>query len=169
MIPSPMNASATSAPDSTIRLAVPGDALAIARVLAESFAEFQGAYTPGAFAATTPGAEQIEPRFREGPIWVALWPGAMVGTVSVVPKGEALYLRSLAVLPRARGQRLGEALVRQAEAYAMAHGLRRLFLRTTPVLTGAIRLYQHLGFVLSDDGPENLFGTPLFMMIKELD
>lgn len=187
MIHSPMPASATSAPDPSIRLAVPGDAPAIARVLAESFAEFQGAYTSGAFAATTPGAEQIEPRFREGPLWVAtptpaptpfgvgvhggagVWRGALVGTVSAVPRGEALYIRSLAVLPAARGQRLGEALIRQAEAYAVAHGLRRLFLGTTPVLTGAIRLYERLGFVRSDAGPRDLLGTPLFMMIKELD
>lgn len=63
----------------------------------------------------------------------------VVGTVSVVPQGEALYLRSLAVLPRARGRRLGEALVRPAEEYARANGLQRLLLSTTPVLTGAIR------------------------------
>jgi len=154
--------------ENVIRLAVPGDSPAIARVLAETFAAFRPLYTPEAFAATTPGAEQIAPRFAEGPLWVAELDGAIVGTVSVVPRGQALYLRSLAVLPAARGRRLGQALVRQAEAYAAAHGLRRVFLSTTPVLTDAIRLYERLGFVRSGDGPFDLYGTPLFTMVKEL-
>ncbi len=162
--------SGTSADGATaIRLAVPADAPAIARVLAESFAEFKAAITPGALAAATPSADQIEPRFREGPIWVATLRGAIVGTVEGVPRGEALYLRSLAVLPAARGQRLGEALVRQAEEYAVAHGLRRLILGTAAALTGAMRLYEQMGFVRSDDGPHDLFGTPLSAMIKLLD
>ena len=151
-----------------IRLATAGDAPAIARVLAEAFAAFKPAYTPEAYAATTPGAEQIVPRLGEGAVWVAEVDGAILGTVSVTPRGDGLYLRSLAVLPAARGRRLGEALVRQAEAYAMARGLRRVFLSTTPVLTEAIRLYERLGFVRSDDGPHDLYGTPLFTMIKEL-
>jgi hypothetical protein len=43
--------------ENAIRLAVPADAPAIARVLAEAFAAFQPLYTPQAYAATTPGAE----------------------------------------------------------------------------------------------------------------
>jgi len=154
--------------ENAIRLAVPGDSPAIARVLAEAFAAFRPLYTPQAYAATTPGADQIVPRFAEGALWVAELDGAIVGTVSVVPRGQALYLRSLAVLPAARGRRLGQALVRQAEAYAAAHGLRRVFLSTTPMLTNAIRLYERLGFVRSGDGPLDLYGTPLFTMLKEL-
>ncbi len=147
---------------------MPSDAPAIAQVLAEAFAEFRPAYTPGGFAATTPGAQEIKLRFGEGPMWVAVREGIIVGTVSAVPKGEALYLRSLAVRPDARGQRLGEALVEQAEEYGVTQGLRCLFLSTTPFLTGAIRLYERVGFVRSEEGPGDLFGTPLFTMRKAL-
>jgi putative acetyltransferase len=151
-----------------IRLAVPADAVDIASVLYESFAEYKPAYAPEAFAATTPGAGIIEQRFREGPIWVALRQGAIVGTVSAVPMDRALYVRSMAVLPAARGQGIAELLLRQLEGYALARNFQRLFLSTTPFLTGAIRLYERMGFQRSDEGPHDLFGTPLFTMVKEL-
>jgi short-subunit dehydrogenase len=40
-------------------------------------------------------------------------------------------------------------------------------LSTTP-LTRAISLYEQYGFRRSDEGPNNLFGTPLFTMVKVL-
>jgi hypothetical protein len=43
-----------------------------------------------------------------------------------------------------------------------------LLLSTTPFLASAIRLYEQYGFVKSDRGPQNLFGTPLFAMEKPL-
>src|SRR5258707_15872451 len=97
----------------SVRLALPADAPAIARVLAESFAAYEPMYTPGAFAATTPSASVIEQRFGEGLIWVAERQGAIVGTASAVPKGTELYVRSVAVVPAARGRGGGRAVVRQ--------------------------------------------------------
>jgi GNAT superfamily N-acetyltransferase len=104
----------------------------------------------------------------EGPVWVAVRDGAVVGTVSVVPRGESLYLRGMAVLPAARGRGLGEALLSRVEEFAAAHGYERLWLSTTPFLSRAIRLYERAGFRRSDDGPHELFGTPLFTMEKAL-
>ena len=163
-----MNESVPSDIDRAIRRALPADAAAIASVLAAAFAEFKVLYTPGAFAATTPGAEAITQRFGEGPQWVAELNEAIVGTAAAEPKGAGLYVRSVAVLPAARGQRLGARLMRMVEAYALAQGFQRLFLSTTPVLTGAIQMYAALGFVRRDEGPSDLFGQPLFMMVKPL-
>ena len=73
------------------------------RVLAEAFEAFRPLYTPGAFAATTPSAEVIAGRFGEGPMWVAEAQGTVVGTASAVARGDGLYVRSVAVLPAARG------------------------------------------------------------------
>lgn len=154
--------------DIQIRTATPADASAIEAVLREAFVEYRASYTAEAFAATTPTGEQIRSRMEEGPVWVAVLGGVVVGTVSVVPRVESLYVRGMAVLPAARGQRLGEALLRQVEEFASAHGYGRLWLSTTPFLARAIQLYERAGFRRSDEGPQELFGTPLFTMEKDL-
>lgn len=154
--------------DIQIRSAAPSDAAAVESVLREAFAEFRASYTDEAFAATTPAAEQIQSRMGEGPVWVAVLDGAVVGTVSVVARGASLYVRGMAVLPSARGLRLGEALLRRAEEFASEQGFERLHLSTTPFLSRAIQLYERAGFTRSDEGPHDLFGTPLFTMKKTL-
>jgi GNAT superfamily N-acetyltransferase len=154
--------------DLQVRMAAPGDAEGIAALLREAFVEYEGSYTAEAFAATTPAGEQIRSRMGEGPVWVAVREETVVGTVSVVPRGEALYVRGMAVLPAARGQGLGEALLRQVEEFASAQGYRRLWLSTTPFLSRAIQLYERAGFRRSDEGPHELCGTPLFTMEKAL-
>ena len=87
-----------------IRLGVPEEAEVIAEVLYAAFAPFESGYTAQAFAATVISAEAVRKRFEEeGAIWVALKNGEIVGTVSVVPDGERLYIRSMAVRPSAQG------------------------------------------------------------------
>jgi N-acetylglutamate synthase-like GNAT family acetyltransferase len=151
-----------------IRLAVPGDASAIAAVLHQAFLEYEAHYTPGGFAATTPTSDRIESRWSEGPVWVAIEDGEVVGTVGVVPKRESLYVRSMAVRPSARGHKIGETLLELIEDYAHERGHKRLYLSTTPFLDRAIRLYERFGFERIDEGPHDLFGTPLFTMAKTL-
>lgn len=151
-----------------VRIAVPDDALPIASLLHDSFIEYKSLYTDEGFADTTPKSDQIERRIHEGPVWVALYNGVIVGTVSAVPKGEALYVRGMAVLPTARGGRIGDLLFRHMESFASAHGYKRLFLSTTSFLSRAIRLYERLGFQRSSEGPPDLFGTPLFTMVKTI-
>jgi ribosomal protein S18 acetylase RimI-like enzyme len=141
----------------------------IALVLHQSFLEYQVFYTAEGLAATTPGAEQIQQRMKEGPVWVALQLDSVVGTVSVVAKDDGLYIRSMAVLPSARRLGIGWALLTEVESFAGVAGHRRLFLSTTPFLDTAIRLYEGFGFRRSDEGPHELFGTPLFTMVKNLE
>ena len=83
-----------------------------------------------------------------------------------MPRGEALYIRSMAVLPMARGYGIGRLLLGLLEDFAMTHGHSYLYLSTTPFLTRAIRLYEQLGFCRSGEGPHELYGTPLFTMAK---
>jgi GNAT superfamily N-acetyltransferase len=151
-----------------IRRAVSEDASSIASVLLESFVEYKTFYTEAAFEATTPTSNQIQNRLNEGPVWVAVCEDAIVGTVSAVFQGEAVYIRGMAVLPVARGQRVGESLLSHVESFALAKGSRRLFLSTTPFLNHAIRLYEQFGFQYCEEGSKDLFGTPLFTMVKPL-
>jgi GNAT superfamily N-acetyltransferase len=152
-----------------IRLALAEDTSAIASVLSESFAEYETFYTPQGFTATTPTSEGVLSRINEGPVWIALCDQIIGGTVGAVPVDEDLYIRGMAIVPSARGRGIGEMLLRQVESFAAAHGYKRLLLSTTPFLTRAIRLYEHFGFRRSSDEPNDLFGTPLFTMIKPLN
>lgn len=154
--------------DIQVRMAAPKDAEGIEALLREAFVEYRASYTAEAFAATTPAAGQIRSRMDEGPVWVAVLGGVTVGTVSVVARGEALYVRGMAVLPASRGRRVGEALLSRVEEFAAAQGCGRLWLSTTPFLARAIRLYERAGFRRSDEGPHELFGTPLFTMEKDV-
>ena len=137
-------------------------------MLFESFAEYESLYTPEGFSATAITAEEIANRIAEGPVWVALLGEKIVGTVSVMPKGDALYIRGMAVLPAARGQRTGELLLTHVEQFAATQNFQRLLLSTTPFLHRAIRVYEHFGFQRIDEGPHELFGTPLFSMEKPM-
>lgn len=151
---------------SNIRVAKPEDSEAIAAVLAKSFAEYKSSYTTAAYAATVPPVDEIKKRFGEGKIWAAIKNNEIVGTVSIVPKNDSLYIRSMAILPEARGNRIGEKLLKEIEDYAVAGNYRKLLLNTTPFLEQAIRLYETFGFALC--GSDDLYGTPLLTMEKLL-
>jgi GNAT superfamily N-acetyltransferase len=155
--------------DIEVRMARPSDAEAIATVLLDSFEEYRVAYTEGGFAATTPTSDRIAARMSEGPVWLALRGQTVIGTVSAVPRKGSLYIRSMAVVPEARGRDVGGLLLMCVESFAWAHGYRRMFLSTTPFLTRAIRLYERWGFTRSGERRHELFGTPLFTMVKDLD
>jgi ribosomal protein S18 acetylase RimI-like enzyme len=152
-----------------IRLATASDLPEVASVMHASFAEYRSLYTGEAFLATTPTKEQLACRMQEGPIWVVTTGENKVGTVSVVVRNDDLYIRGMAVLPAARGLRLGELLLNHVEEFAREKSCKRLVLSTTPFLLSAIRLYERAGFQRTDEGPHDLFDTPLFTMAKDLE
>jgi hypothetical protein len=47
-----------------------------------------------------------------------------------------------------------------AEKFAIQSKCSRLFLSTTPFLSRAKKLYKSCGFKVTDEGPDNSFGTP---------
>lgn len=163
-----MTSQSQSAIDVLIRNALMDECSAIASVLRQAFIEYEPYYTPAGFAATTPSSDQTRERWSEGPVWVAVQNGNIVGTVAVVPKSSGLYIRSMAVHPIARGQGIAGQLLNEIERFAVDHHHKRLFLSTMPFLKDAIRLYEKFGFQRSDEGKHDLFGTPLFTMVKRL-
>lgn len=149
---------------------MPEDADAIAEILREAFAPFESLYTAGAFAATVISPEKIRERFNEdGAIWKVLKNGKTVGTVSAVPDGKRLYIRSMAVSPAAQGSGIGRKLLETVENYAARNGFEKMFLYTTPYLPAAIRLYEQNGFERGEMKTEGFFGTPYFAMEKKLN
>jgi hypothetical protein len=83
----------------TVCRASANDVQAIAALLALSFAEYRALYTAEGFAATVISSAEVAKRINEGPVWVAICENVVVGTISVVRKGDSLYVRSLAVHP----------------------------------------------------------------------
>jgi GNAT superfamily N-acetyltransferase len=152
-----------------VRRGTAEDATAVSTVLLEAFREYQSQYTPDGFAATTPDEFSVIERLTEGPIWVAELDNQVIGTASaVLHESRGLYVRGMAVLPEGRGLGVGAVLLDAIESFAKESDCHRLYLRTTPFLHRAIRLYTNLGFEFIEDGSQELFGTPLLTMEKVL-
>jgi GNAT superfamily N-acetyltransferase len=151
-----------------IRQAELSDAAAVAKILYDSFMEFEPLYTRSGFEATTPPAEQVLVRMQEGPVWLALRESAVLGTVAAVSQGESVYMRGMAVLSAARRLGVGARLLETVEHWAEKQGTCRIYLTTTPFLHAAIRMYEKHGFKRMPTGPQDLFGTPLFAMEKKI-
>jgi ribosomal protein S18 acetylase RimI-like enzyme len=65
--------------------------------------------------------------------------------------GDEAEIRMLATSPAARGQGVGEALVRACVDLARAQRRPRLVLSSKPIMTTAHRLYDRIGFVRSPE------------------
>lgn len=153
-----------------VRFATLDDAEVVSSLLLKAFLPFKAEYTDGAFEYTTPSADVIRGRFSEGPIWVAVRDGVVVGTVSGLPEAERFYIRSMAIDPFAQRGGIGQALLEMLETHAREQGFKRLYLYTTHVLPGARRLYEKNGFyVLRETLPEEWFDMGGFEMEKVLD
>lgn len=154
----------------TVRLASEADSAAIADVLYAAFSAFESEYTPEAFAIVTPSAEEIAPRFAEGPIWVAERFDRVIGTVSVSTEPEGLYIRSMAVHPDAQGLGIGHKLLDAVEVFLQASDIERVFLYTTYFVPGAKELYEKHGFEwVRDTTAEEWYGTPGLEMDKRIN
>src|SRR4030095_15034481 len=151
-----------------IHPATVSDMEAVAAVLRDAFLEFKSLYTKAAYAETTPDPERLVHRLDEGPIWIARLRGKIIGTMSAVEKPNGIYVRSTAVLPSTRGNRIARMLLEEVESFAVSRRAERLFLSTTPFLHAAINLYEDFGFRRTSEPPHDLFNTPLFTMEKKL-
>jgi len=105
-----------------------------------------------------PELRDVARRVREAVVFAALdeADGTPLGCVTYVPgpdnawaehlrAGEA-SIRMLAVDPAAQGRGVGTALVEACLVRARADGRRAVFLHSLPVMTGAQRVYDRLGF-----------------------
>lgn len=157
-------------PELEIRLAVPGDELAIAEVLFEAFSTVREHYTDEAFEVVTPSAEAVRARFEEGPMWVAVLDSRIVGTVSVIFEPEGVYIRSMAVRADAQGLGIAHRLMEAIDEFWKTTARDRIFLYTTYFTTGARQLYEKHGYRwVRDTTADEWYGTPGLEMEKTAD
>jgi GNAT superfamily N-acetyltransferase len=139
-----------------VRLAGPGDEATVVRLLLEAFEPYRDGYTPGGFAETTASEEVVRERFTTGRVWLAYVDDEAVGTVTALEdevEGGGIYIRSMAVTPKAQGRGVGQKLLDTVETDARARGEKRLHLYTTFVLPAAQPLYEKNGFVVLRETP----------------
>ena len=141
------------APQLNVRLAGLGDEGTVARLLLEAFEPFREQYTPGGFADTTIGPDAVRERLGSAKIWLAYDGDEAVGTVTALPEPDKIYIRSMAVTPRAQGRGVGQALLKALEDDARKRGYKKMYLYTTFVLPGAQPLYEKNGFVVTRETP----------------
>jgi hypothetical protein len=76
--------------------------------------------------------------------------GRLVATVMVGSDGHRGWVYYLAVDPARRGQRLGEAMMRAAEAWVRARGMPKLQLMVRDDNLDVVRFYQAIGYEIED-------------------
>ena len=152
-----------------VRLAGEKDSEDISRILQEAFSVYRRFYTDEAFAEVTPKPEKVRGRFAEGPIWIAEVGGEAVGTVSVTTEPEGLYVRSMAVSPKAQGRGVGHKLLEAVDEYAAGSDEERIFLYTTYFVPGAKEMYEKHGYEwVRDTTADEWYGTPGLEMDKRI-
>ena len=101
--------------------------------------------------------------------WIAELEGQRVGCVFCVREDDATArLRILLVDPVARGQRLGQRLVRTCLEFARSAGYRRMVLWTNHPLVAARAIYLAEGFELTAEEPHHSYGVDLVGQTYEL-
>jgi ribosomal protein S18 acetylase RimI-like enzyme len=87
---------------------------------------------------------------RGHPQFVAVSAGKVVGWCDVTPNDRPIYAHAgvlgMGLLPQFRGQGIGTNLIRATLDAARSAGLRRVELTVRESNTGAIKLYQKVGF-----------------------
>jgi len=95
-------------------------------------------------------------------IWIVEKDGQVAGSVAIVEasKREA-QLRWMLLAPDLRGQSLGRFLVMEALEFCKTQGYASIFLWTVSLLTPATRLYQSVGFKLTEQKTHRIWGAEL--------
>lgn len=95
---------------------------------------------------------------KGGYIFFAIKENKVIGTVALMPTKETgiLELTKMAVLPKERGQKIGQQLLQHCIDFGKTQKLKGLLLYSNSKLENAIYLYRKYGFVelkLEKDNP----------------
>jgi GNAT superfamily N-acetyltransferase len=107
-----------------------------------------------------PLAEFVGRRADRDRLWIAERGERIVGCVAIVSASrQEAQLRWFLVVPSARGQGLGRALLHEAVKFCKRQAYESVFLWTVSALTAAAQLYQQFGFERVEERPGRLWGV----------
>jgi GNAT superfamily N-acetyltransferase len=103
--------------------------------------------------------------------WIAEVDGQRAGCIFLVAgdQPDVAKLRILLVTPNGRGHGVGSQLVQTCLDFARETGYRQVTLWTNDVLVSARRIYESVGFVLTDQERHHSFGHDLVGQNWNLD
>jgi len=152
-----------------IRDAAPSEHDRLLSLVMAAYAQFDPFVSPEFVAGFRDDVRRLmnDPDTR---VIVAELDSALAGTITFYPEGRTYdedlpegwaCLRTLAVLPSARGRGVGRALMNECLVRARALGRSRMLLHTLEFMTAAIALHESLGFRREPDldarGPKLTF------------
>ncbi len=149
----------------------PGDLGRIVSLHGEAYAPLPGfGQRFEAYVASTI-AEYVLDNDSKGRIWLAERGDKLVGCTAIALREDnTAQLRWVVVTPAARGAGIGGTLVGKALDYCREQGRESVHLYTTDGLPESQALYEKLGFVITDNEPDELWDgvRPLIRMQLEL-
>ncbi|MCS0502249.1 GNAT family N-acetyltransferase [Ancylobacter mangrovi] len=139
--------------DLIVRPASDGDGDAIAALIAEAFAEYEGCVFDR--ATEFPELDAIASHFaaRDGAIWVAEAAGTVLGSLAIAPSRDegladgAMEITKVYVARSARRRGVARALYARARALAEERAAPLIHLWTDTRFADAHRFYESCGFV----------------------
>jgi N-acetylglutamate synthase-like GNAT family acetyltransferase len=130
--------------------------------------EYGWDYTFEAYVAG-PLAEFAKARSDREQIWIVEKDGQIAGSIAIVEASEKeAQLRWMLLTPDLRGHGLGRYLAEAALNFCKDQGYSTVFLWTVSLLTVATRLYQSVGFQLTEEKTHRIWGAELTEQRYEL-
>lgn len=135
-----------------------GDREAVGEIIRVVLEEYGLPFEPKGEDEDALCVEEFYWQTQKGEFWVVLDPnGKVVGTSAFLERGhgpKCVEIRKMYLLPEARGQGLGKALLQLMEERIKLKGYDSMYVQTASVLREACSMYKKAGYV-SDVGLES--------------
>jgi N-acetylglutamate synthase-like GNAT family acetyltransferase len=103
-------------------------------------------------------------------IWIVEKDGTVAGSIAIVAASlDQAQLRWFLLHPDLRGKGIGRMLMEHAISFSKASGYSMIFLWTTSNLTAAARLYEALGFQITEETTHEAWGATVTEQRYELN
>ena len=146
-----------------VRLAQPGEAEIVHRIMQAAFAEYQGAL-PVDSGAHTETVDDVRRAMDEGGAVLALDADEPVGSARFRIEAEGLYVARVSVLPQYRRRGVASAIMRFVEQLGRSGSRVRIGVRDS--LPSNVGLYRSLGYQVTSVEPHPRGPDQVWTMIK---